>query len=109
MSSWVTGCEYLIETPRSPRDSCPTVQHELDGNGLVEAVPLDEVIADGVRRPLAQDGPARVAGNHAGKREHDEDRSRSRTGIVTRSRRAMNRVKRLAPSVQIRIGEPEGT
>ena len=49
------------------------VQAELDGDRLVEAVAVDEVVADGVGRPLAEDGPARVPWDHAREREHEED------------------------------------
>jgi hypothetical protein len=40
---------------------------------LVEAVSDGEGVADRVGRPLAEHGPAGVAGNDAGEDEHDED------------------------------------
>ena len=46
---------------------------ELDGDGLIEAVSVDEVVADGLGRPLAERGDARVAGQQPGEREDEED------------------------------------
>ena len=63
----------LDETPRSPRASCPEVEAELDRDGLVEPVAADEVVADGVRGPFAEHGPAGITGDDSGQREDDED------------------------------------
>ena len=49
------------------------VEAELDGDRLVEAVALDEVGADRVGRLLAEDRPARVAGDDPGEDEDEED------------------------------------
>jgi len=49
------------------------VEPELGRDRLVEAVAADEVVADRVRRPLAEDGPARVTRDQPGEGEHDED------------------------------------
>ncbi len=72
-SSVVTGRECLIELPRSPLGELLEVAHELDGDRLVEPVAVDEVVADGVGRSLAEDRAAGIAGDEPGEGEHDED------------------------------------
>ena len=52
-------------------EKVPEVVEELDDDRLVEPLALVEGVADLVRRPFAEGGPARVAGDDAGE---DEDR-----------------------------------
>ena len=70
--SVATGRECLMELPRSPAGELLEVAHELDGDRLVEPVAVDEVVAHGVGRPLAEDRPAGVARDDPSEPEHDE-------------------------------------
>ena len=46
---------------------------ELDGDRLIQAISVDEVVADRLGRPLAERGDARVARQQPGEREDEED------------------------------------
>ena len=46
---------------------------ELDGDRLIQAVSVNEVVADRLGRPLAERGDARIARQQPGEREDEED------------------------------------
>ena len=73
MSSCVTGRRMLDRFPEVALGDLAEVDPELDEDRLVEAVAMDEVVAHGVGGALPEHRPARVAGDQAGEREHDED------------------------------------
>jgi hypothetical protein len=66
------GLRMLDRAPEIARGELLEIVDELDGDRLVEAVAMDEVVTDLVGRPFTEDGPARVTGDQPCKREHDE-------------------------------------
>ena len=68
MSSSVTGCDVLIEVPRSPRSRPAEVVDELDGDRLVEAV---GVVEGGARCRWARS--PRTAGTDAAGQQAAQD------------------------------------